>query len=614
LKARVPWSLAALIGILALAAALRFVGLGWGLRHPPDWDERAFVEGAASMLRNRDLDPRFYEYPGLFFFLLAGPLALLRTVFHVGGPSSYLVARAVVAAFGVASVGLTYRLCAKVAGAPAGLAAALFLAVSPIEVSTAHMVRPDVVLETVCLAALLVFVGLGSGLRRDVAAGALLGAAVSVKPTGVLLLPALAAHRWAAPGSRWRGLVVAGVAACVVFLLTTPAVFIRPVELMDGLTLQFRYHYREATDTPTLMAGLVFYLRTLVHGFGPLGCALGLAGLWTQRRRLGDLRGALAFGLALLLVLSGAQTHWVRLLLPAFGVAAVAIGLGCAGLSRWAPRLAAAAALLGALPPLVESVGYARDARRPGTRDRAADWVLDHVAPEGMTLTSMRQIGFDRRSNVVLVRGVPEQDRLLALAADAIIQPAREPPLVARPVELATFEAVHDPDVEGAAIVISRAPEGARRFFRDVPLAGAVLRSSSGRGDLPALLDGRLDTYWATATAGPGREWIEIQLPTPVCLGRVELRLGRRAPRWGRHARLSTGADDGGWRTLVAAPGRPTVDEQPGVDDGEASQVFLVEPVVTRRLRIEASSAPGKRWGFAELRLSEVETRSARDR
>lgn len=148
-----------LASLLALAAVLRFGALGWGLRHEPHIDERYFVENVGWMLAHRDLDHRFDEYPGLVFHLLTPVLAWFDPPRF--GAEAYLAARAVIAAFGVASVGLVYVLGARLAGAATGLVAALLLAVSPTEVQTAHMVRPDVVLEAFALASLLVR-GLGA--------------------------------------------------------------------------------------------------------------------------------------------------------------------------------------------------------------------------------------------------------------------------------------------------------------------------------------------------------------------------------------------------------------------------------------------------------------------
>ena len=61
---------AALFGVLLLAAGLRIAGLGWGLRHPPHPDEGIFLDDVALMIRSGDLDHRYYQYPGLFFYML----------------------------------------------------------------------------------------------------------------------------------------------------------------------------------------------------------------------------------------------------------------------------------------------------------------------------------------------------------------------------------------------------------------------------------------------------------------------------------------------------------------------------------------------------------------
>src|SRR5262245_45939975 len=119
-----------LIGILVLAAALRLVALGAGLRHRPHLDEQYFVENVRWMWVRGDLDPRFYEYPGLVFYLLWPVLGFAsRTTLD---PDAYLLARTVVAVFGVLSVFLACRLGRRLAGEAAGLCAALLLAVSPV--------------------------------------------------------------------------------------------------------------------------------------------------------------------------------------------------------------------------------------------------------------------------------------------------------------------------------------------------------------------------------------------------------------------------------------------------------------------------------------------------
>lgn len=248
----------ALLGaVLVLGATLRFSGLAWGLRHTPDMDERYFVESVAEMLEHDDLDHRFHEYPALFFYLLRPVLALEPRPF---GASAYLLARGVVAAFGVLSVGLTYLLGARLFGRRTGLAAAAFLAVSPVEVHTAHMVRPDVALESFVLLGLLAFTRIGARVRDDLLAGAAVGAATAVKFSGVLVAVPYLAQRLVTPPFRFFRLVLAGTASIAVFALLSPYSFLHFGDFAKGVHTQVAYHYvvrgggRRATwgwSTPT---------------------------------------------------------------------------------------------------------------------------------------------------------------------------------------------------------------------------------------------------------------------------------------------------------------------------------------------------------------------------
>ena len=614
LRPRASWFV--LAGLLTLAAVLRFAGLGWGLRHLPDWDEQVFVENAAAMVQKADLDQRFYQYPGLFFFILAGPLEVLRHVLPPGvGPTTYLAARAVVAAFGVASVALAYLLGARIAGSRGGLAAAFLLAASPIEVSTAHMVRPDVVLETFVLAALLAFTRLGPSLWWDAWAGVLMGAAGSVKPTGALLVPAYLVFRWTRPGRRLTGTLLCGTLAVLTLVGSTPAVFLNRAGLVRGFSEQWGQHYLE-TPTPLPMTSLAgFYLRTLVHALGIVGCAFAVFGLWAARRRVREWAGVLTYPLGLFLLLSTAQTHWVRLLLPAFGATLLAVALGYEALRRRWPGVALPVLVLGGLLPLSESARLAAAYLRPGTRDRVADWAEAHVPPGGTIVTSMREIGFGvERGEVLFTRNVEAQDRLIGGIAAAIVQPRSEPPLRSDQAVVATFAPVMDPEVEGPTIVVGRVPDAARRRLRPVSLEGVALRASSGEAQLAAAVDGSLETYWATSAKGPREEWIEARLGAPAEIARVSLRLGNRPARWGRRIRLSVSDDGRSWRFVETAAARPAVEEQAGADEGEASQVLLLEPVLARWLRVEAESGQGKRWGFAELAIDEADPASGRSR
>src|SRR5439155_27353182 len=129
------------------------------------------------------------------------------------GPSTYLTGRTLVAAFGVAACALVDTLGRKAAGPRAGLLAALLLAVSPVAVETAHMVRPDVVLQAFTIVALLALLRVGSRLGGDALSGLALGLAAAVKFTAAFLVPSYLARRIVVAGPRVRGVLLAGAVA-----------------------------------------------------------------------------------------------------------------------------------------------------------------------------------------------------------------------------------------------------------------------------------------------------------------------------------------------------------------------------------------------------------------
>ena len=235
------------------------------------------------MLASRDLDHRFDEYPGLFFYLTAPVLAFFGPPRF--GPDAYLAARAVVAAFGVCSVGLTCLLGTRLRGPFVGLSAALLVAVSPVAVQTAHMVRPDVVLEAFVLLAFLGFARVGRRASGDWTAGALVGAATAVKFTGVLLAPAYVAVRLLRPGRRVAGLVLAGTASIAVFAVCSPYSVAEMGRAFGGASTQVAYHYGERPRGAQSLVGMAWtYGLVLRKAVGPLAIALAIAGAVLGRR------------------------------------------------------------------------------------------------------------------------------------------------------------------------------------------------------------------------------------------------------------------------------------------------------------------------------------------
>ena len=208
---------ALLFAVLALALVLRLDGIGWGLPYSfVNVDESTVVPKAFAAARGH-LNPQFFYYPSLYFYLLGGLYLVASPVLwllrhgnplamgsYVVDPGPYfLLGRLLSAAFGTVSVYLVYRLGRAAYGRPAGLLAALFLAVMPLHVAYSHMAVTDVTATALSLLALLLLIPAAHGRgRRWLLAGAVAaGLATSVKYNlGLLLLPASVAAVYACRG------------------------------------------------------------------------------------------------------------------------------------------------------------------------------------------------------------------------------------------------------------------------------------------------------------------------------------------------------------------------------------------------------------------------------
>jgi 4-amino-4-deoxy-L-arabinose transferase-like glycosyltransferase len=175
---------APLTAVLALAALLRV----WNLDATGfNSDEAVYTGTAASLSGDPTLQqffPVFRAHPLLLQTILAGTL---------GRGIDDFSARVVTAVIGVVCVALTYLLARRLYGPGAGLAAALLLAVMPYHVVVSRQVLLDGLL-TLCATGVLYCVVRyveSTSLPWLLAAGAVMGATVLAKETGLVFLGAL---------------------------------------------------------------------------------------------------------------------------------------------------------------------------------------------------------------------------------------------------------------------------------------------------------------------------------------------------------------------------------------------------------------------------------------
>ena len=305
--------------IVAAAAALRIYGIDWGL--PEIYEEAVPLTKAWKMWgwgegNELDLNPHFFNYPTLVLytqFIGQGLLYLgMRVAGAVGSVFDFqvlyiidktpfvLLARLITAAFGTATVWVTYLAGRRAAGELAGLSASLFLAVSTFHMERCRMIEVDVpLLFFTMLSFLFILRILEKPDRKNyLLAGLAVGLAVSSKYTGAfLILPLAAAHlsarrtaargresvrraergnrapgknrgkrneaaSSAAPAPSWRILGVSLGIAAVVFAATSPFVFLDAKTFLRHFALE-RQHMRLGHFGSDATRSYLYYGRAL---------------------------------------------------------------------------------------------------------------------------------------------------------------------------------------------------------------------------------------------------------------------------------------------------------------------------------------------------------------
>ena len=360
-----------------------------------------------------DLNPRFFNWPSLYMYVMAGVYGL---VFGVSSPDGvagafgrdpalfYLVGRLVTALFGTATLALLYVTGRIAYGRAVGFLAAGLLAVDLLHVRDSHWVTTDVPLTfLITLATFLALRYWRDGRLADAgAAGLVAGLATSMKyPGGLAFLGLLAAHAARRPAwPAWRRLVgrdtiaAAGLAAGG-FVLGTPFALLTPVAFARGVLDELRevhtVQFGNEADAPGYLFHLVY---SLPEAMGWPLYLLALAGLgWALARRGAREAVLLAFAVPYLLVIVSWSSRFERYAIPLLPcltlLAAVALVRGVGWLSeraRLAPGPWPAIALAGAAvvllaPALARVTAYHRLLAQPDTRELGSGWIERQVPP-----------------------------------------------------------------------------------------------------------------------------------------------------------------------------------------------------------------------------------------
>ncbi len=346
-----------------LAAALRLVGIRYGLPLSVLNPDESNIVPRAWRMGHGHLDPGWYDYPSLLMAVLAPVQALF------GGPS-FGAARFVAVAVGLGGVGATWWLGRRAYGTGAAIVGAAAVAVATTHVAYSRMAVTDVLLTlaVTCVLALAV-----SG--RIEWAGLAVGLAASAKYPGAIAAVPVVVAGW----GRWRALGRAGGARDRRVRAHEP-VRAHPRRMPPGTTS------RACSASPARAGSASRTTRShrsrISTGSGTrvgpllLVAAVGVVAALIRRTRT-DLI-LLSFAVAYWLTLMPQQAHFERYILPLVPVLAVLAG---------SVRVAVPFALVALALPLAWSVSDARELTRTDTRLRADAWVAANV-PRGDTIAA----------------------------------------------------------------------------------------------------------------------------------------------------------------------------------------------------------------------------------
>jgi 4-amino-4-deoxy-L-arabinose transferase-like glycosyltransferase len=438
-----PWLAPVLLGlIIALALGLRLWGLNWSLPWPIHPDERTPVDQARAMLASGDLGPEDFKNPSAFIYLIAGELLVTQTLGTFAGPfgwdvpgSTHLLARLTSALVGTASVGVLYAVGASLFGRPAGLLAALFLAVSFIHVRNSHYGVNDVTAVGLLLVSLYFAVRLlrRPALRWYVLAGLVGGLATSTKYSmGFFFAPILVAHWLASRGSaqELRGrsgiaaVVLAGASGLAGYLIGTPYTVLNFGGFWSDFVRQHAFGGgRWLGQPPDPVPWL--YLTSLLQGFGVVPLAFAVLGLVAAGRSLSsehqrfrwpaEALVLLAFPLMYLAFLLPKAVFFPRLILPLVPFCSLLAGYGVIEAVRWCGlrrRSVVLATLVGValVQPLIDDVRHNRLLLQTNTRVLATAWALANLPPGSSVKAELRSIMEESTEGVPYPRGGPVLD------------------------------------------------------------------------------------------------------------------------------------------------------------------------------------------------------------
>jgi hypothetical protein len=403
----------ALAAVCVLAFGLRVVGLQYGLPAVYNPDEVSIMARALSFARGT-LNPHNFLYPTFYFYLLfawvgvylawvwlSGRVAsinALQQLYFTDPTGIYTAGRALGVAAGTATIAVLYRLAVRLTDHRTAIAAAIFLAVSPLHVRDSHYVKHDVPATLAIVLAYLAMTRVwpsarpeGPHERDTLMAGAACGIAFSTHYYCVFLVMPLVfviVQGWRKCG--WapclRQLVYGGAASLVVFLALSPFLLVEPLTAWRDITAN-RQIVIDRAVTSGAFAPAVRYLQMLwseTTGL-PVAQLAAIGVVWMLALSPARAIFLLAFPVPFLMFIANTAPA-SRYLNPVLPFLTIFAAWALARMTRaQRPAVFWSLLALAAAPGAYASITSDRFLRQDDTRTLAERYIEAHV-PEGSTI------------------------------------------------------------------------------------------------------------------------------------------------------------------------------------------------------------------------------------
>ena len=319
--------------LLAVAVLLRWPYPEFQWRHV---DERAFITMPLGFWGG-DLNPHFFNYPTLHFYLVSALYFLYYIAFSSETLEQFLayryfvdasdlisIARGTTTAFSVGTVAVVMLLGKRIYGATGALAAGFVVAVVPLHVRFSHLATTDSPAAFWVSLSILGAVGIvQEGRRRDyLMAGICAGLAAATKyPGGLVLVAAAAAALLRHPTLKRPGFWITCSSAILVFALATPYVWMDSRGFWADFSAMGAAHL-VSTERGRGESTLAYHVRyTLVYGVGlTVMATMTAAAVWhfrLWRKEEAILLIFIASYCALLLMAGSVFTRYALPIIPA---------------------------------------------------------------------------------------------------------------------------------------------------------------------------------------------------------------------------------------------------------------------------------------------------------